>query len=167
MPSLAPAEQPLSNCNGFITHETVRKNGWITFHEGHVLRIDLTNSLLAVDLRGQHYAIYFNGGTQICREGKPATIRDVEVGDQVGGYTKVIQGQSVAVELGFGPKSPYLVARPDRRAQGYFYSPYAPDKPPFKITQVPADGLVKCPYTGKFLRVPPPPRNWTRHWTDD
>ena len=64
---------------------------------------------------------------------------------RIGGYTKVIQGQSVAVELGFGPKSPYLVARPDRRALGYFYSPYAPDKPPFKITQVPADGLVKCP----------------------
>jgi hypothetical protein len=71
-----------------------------------------------VDLDGKHYGIYFNAETQICRGGKPGTIKQIRVGERVGGFTKIIQGRSVAMELGFGPQNPYPVGFPHFRKRG-------------------------------------------------
>ena len=163
LPTSGFSARPVISCSGFISDEDVRRNGWISFHDGRVLRIDLTNGLLAVDLQSKHYGIYFNGETQICRGGKPGTIRQIQVGERVGGFTKIIQGRSVAMELGFGPSNPYPVGIPNRGSVGYVFSPYAPDKLSFKVDRNIAPGaLIKCPYTGKMFRNPPPPWKWTK-----
>ena len=162
LPTSGFSAQPVISCSGFISDEDVRRNGWISFHDGRVLRIDLAQGLLAVDLDGKHYGIYLNAETQICRGDKSGTIKQIQVGERVGGFTKIIQGRSVAMELGFGPRNPYPVGIPHFGSVGYVFSPYALDKPAFKVHRNVAPGaLIKCPYTGKMFRNPPPPPKWT------
>ena len=163
LPTSGFCARAVISCSGFISDEDVRRNGWISFHDGQVLRIDLAQGLLAVDLDGKHYGIYLNAETQICREGKSGTIKQIQVGDRVGGYTKTIQGRSVAIELGLGPRDPYPLGYPNIGSVGYVFSPYDPDKPSFKVDRNIAPGaLIKCPYTGMMFRNPPPPWNWTK-----
>jgi hypothetical protein len=136
-----------------VSPEEIRKNDWISFHDGRVLRIDLKGGLLAVDFEGKHYGIYFNGNTEICHGSQPGSLRDLKVGDTIGGFTKIIKGRSVAVILGFGSNS-YPSGIPVPGREGWVLSPYAPAKAPLNVAHVPPGALVTCPYTGKLFRNP-------------
>jgi hypothetical protein len=150
--------QTRPECSEIVTPEEIRNNDWISFHNGRVRGIDLAGGLLAVDLYGRHYGIYFNGSTQICHAGKPGTLRDLKVGDTVGGFTKIIKGRSVAVILGFG-EIPYPAGIPVPGRAGWVQSPYAPSKPPIDVSHIPLGALVTCPYTGELFRNGAPPKN--------
>jgi hypothetical protein len=143
------------NCAGTVTGREMKQRGWIGFRDGRVTEIDLRDGVLAMEKDGRKFSIYFNGGTQVCHSDKPATIRDIKVGDRIGGYTKLVNGKSVAIELGYGGADyPYGIPVPGRR--GYVQSPYAPTKPPLYAGHFPYGGVIKCPYTGKLFKNPTP-----------
>ena len=150
-PTAGRAASTVPDCAGIISAEEIRRNDYISFHDGRVRRIDLKEGLLALDLDGKHYGIYFNANTQICNAGKPGTLRDLKVGDKINGFTKIIQGRSVAVVLGFGEIF-YPSAIPVPGREGWVRSPYAPSKPAINVTGVPDGALVQCPYTGKTFK---------------
>ena len=152
-PLTVRSAQKLPGCLDIVTPEDIRKNDWISFQNGRVLRIDRANGLLAVELDGVHYGIHFDSSTLICHAGKPGTLRELKVGDRIGGFTKIIKGRSMAVILGYGDV-PYAIGLPVPGRAGWVRSPYAPTKEPFDVTGVPAGAMVTCPYTGKIFKNP-------------
>jgi hypothetical protein len=157
-PQAGGETQTLPGCSEIVTPEEIRKNDWISFRNGRVRRIDLAGGLLAVDLYGRHYGIYFNGSTQICHAGKPGTLRDLKVGDTIGGFTKITNGRSIAAIIGFG-EIPYPTGVPVAGQVGWVRSPYAPSQPPIDVSHIPIGALVTCPYTGKLFRNAAPSKN--------
>jgi len=152
----ASSAQTISDCSRIITPAEKRKNGWISFR-GQATAIDLANGVVGIEMSGKPYLLYFTVDTLICNRGKPGTLRDLKIGDWIGGMTKLVHGKSVAVTLGFGAASeayPYGIPVPGKK--GWLKSPYAPSKPPINVERVPYGGLVKCPYTGKLFLNPAP-----------
>jgi hypothetical protein len=166
--SAAATEQPpFDSCLGFLSLKKIREHNWIPFGTGKILFVDLAARMVAVDVKGKHYAIFVAHDTELCCEGKPGTMKQMEAGDPIRGVTKVVSGQSVAVALGYGKPLPYAIGIPLNGAPGYVYSPYAPGKLAFKVGNVAPGTLVKCPYTGKMFVMPPVPLRWTHHFTPD
>jgi len=146
-----------TDCMRMISTAEKKQNGWTSFGDARVTSIDLKGNALGVELEGRQQSIYFTRGTEVCHEGKPGTLRDLRVGDRLGGFTKLDQGKTVAVILGFG-KYPFPYGIPVAGKPGWVRSPYAPSQPPIDNAKVPYEALTRCPYTGKVFRNPTPPK---------
>ena len=87
-------------------HAPKRERG-LPFH-GKVTALDKTAKTVTVGKRVFH----ITSATRIVKNGKPATLNDGAVGDEVGGsYTKSDDGKLTAKMLRFGPK-------PEGKAKG-------------------------------------------------
>ncbi len=157
-PTILCTAQSLPDCSRIITTAESKGNGWTGFHDARVTSIDLSGGLLGVELNGKRCAVYFTNSTEVCSGGKHVTIRDLKIGEKIGGFTKLVQGKTVAVILGFKPPS-YPSGIPVPGKEGWVCSPYAPSKPPISTTRIPSGALMKCPYTGKLFRNPAPSNN--------
>jgi hypothetical protein len=141
------------DCSRIVTPEERERNNWISFQDARVLSISLPGKVLVVELYGKKYAIRFTDTTEVCNGGKPGTLRDLKVGDRIGGFTKIVQGRTVADIIGFGT-SPNPSGIPEPNRPGWVRSPYAPSRPPIDLRGVPPGGTVECPYTGKLFLNP-------------
>jgi len=166
-PAAATERPPFDTCLSSLSLKKISEHNWTPFVTGKILSVDLASRMVAVDVKGKHYAIFVVHDTELCCEGKPGTMQQMHAGDPIRGVTKVVNGQSVAVALGYGKPLPYKIGIPLNGSPGYVYSPYAPDKSAFKVGMLPSGTLVKCPYTGKMFVMPPAPLRWTGHFTPD
>jgi hypothetical protein len=149
---------PARDCSTIVTNAEIAKNGWISFHHGKVISIDLARKLLAVEIDGEKYGIYFTDSTEFCNRGKAGALRDIKTGDRIGGFTKLVQGKSVADIIGVGEvPNPFGIPVPGK--EGWVRSPYAPSQPPIDVSKLPSDAVVQCPYTGKPFRIPASPKS--------
>src|ERR1700731_2742945 len=78
--------QAVPDCSRIITNAEIAKNGWTSFRDGQVISIDPTGGVLGVKLNGKNIAVHVTDSTEICNRGKPGKLRDVKVGDRVGGF---------------------------------------------------------------------------------
>lgn len=141
------------DCSRIITPEEKKKNSWTSFNDLSVKRIDLVKRELGVELDGKTYTMYFTDSTEVCNHGKHGTLRDLKVGNKINGFAKHVKGKAVVDIVAFNPKpAPIGIPVPGRK--GWVSSPHAPSKPAINVSDLPADALVTCPYTGKVFRKP-------------
>ena len=144
--------QRTPDCGRIITTAEMQRDGWNGFHNGQVTNIDLAKGVLIMKYDNKLQTLYITDATEVCNAGKPGSLRDLKVGDKIGGATKQTGGgRTWAAVLGFGQYLyPNGIPVPGQRDK--VLSPYAPTSAPISTSNVPHGALMKCPYTGKVFR---------------
>jgi hypothetical protein len=76
----------------------------IPFH-GKIAAVDRTALTLTLEGKEKKRVIHLTPDTRMLKAGKPATLADAVVGEEVGGQTaKTLDGREEAISLRFGPK---------------------------------------------------------------
>lgn len=76
---------------------------------GKIAAVDSTAKTITVDNKSEKGRVFqITSDTKIMKDGKPATLGDATVGDDVGGSYSVVDGKNVAknVRIGKAPKKP-------------------------------------------------------------
>jgi hypothetical protein len=83
---------------------------------GKVAAVDKTANTITLDGKERHRVIHLTAETRITKAGKPATIDDASVGEQVAGQiVKSASGQEDAVSLRIGPRPEGAEPKPKRK----------------------------------------------------
>ena len=148
--------------NGSITVAEMREHGLVGFN-GVLTALDTRAGALAIKVKdgrgpaqvvaGQH-TVYVTGKTIICNRGKPGTLGDAKIGDEIGGFAKLTSGKLVALIVGIGRATeihPYAIPVPGKT--------YIVESPFARGHYVNVKGRktgdeIRDPYTRKIFLVP-------------
>lgn len=123
--SSAIAEEKL--LHGAISLAEMKKNGWVAFH-GKISAVDIRNHTVTVHGKVDHLFL-IEPTTKIMRRGKPTSLKDVAVGEEVNGIMGFPSlGKITAVSMNFGSvEGLYPAGIPVPGKPGFVRSPLAPN----------------------------------------
>jgi hypothetical protein len=93
-PASARPAQNLPDCSAMVSPDEMRKNDWISFHDGRVLRIDLRDGLLAVDFEGKHYESISTGTLRFATAASPERCAILKWEIRSAGLPRLLMGEA-------------------------------------------------------------------------
>ena len=139
-----------------LDYRICRKHGWLPVH-GKIRAVDLAKKTMMLEGNKHQYVFKLTDETKIWNLGKPGTINQAKIGQDVDAVVKITPepDQSIlAIQISLGKPSEWLPLGIKASTNTWIKSPYAPDQPAFYAKNIAHGTGMKCSYTGKFFIRP-------------
>jgi len=139
-----------------LNYGIYRKHGWLPIH-GKISAVDPAKKTITLEGNQHQYVFKLTDETRIWKLGKPGTINQAKIGQDVDAVIKIKPepDQSIlAIQISLGNQSEWLPLGIKTPTSGGVLSPYAPKQPALYIRNIAPGTVLKCPYTGKFFIWP-------------
>ena len=139
-----------------LNYHIFRKNGWLPIH-GKISAVDPAKRTITLEGNNHQYVFKLNDETKIWNLGKPGTISEAEIGEDVDAVIKIKPEPDrsiLAVQISLGKPSDWLPLGIKTGTDTWIKSPYAPNQAALYVKNIAHGTVMKCLYTGRYFIRP-------------
>lgn len=139
-----------------LNYRIYRKHGWLPVH-GKISAVDPVKKTITLEGNKHQYVFKLTDETKIWNLGKPGTINQAKIGQDVDAVMKIKPEPDrsiLAIQISLGRPSEWLPSGIKTSTNTWIKSPYAPDQPALYVKNIAHGTVMKCPYSGEFFVRP-------------